>query len=116
MRNWGVPTCDCLGFGFKFWPLMFWQNKVLMYFNWVRVLTVYVNLGGRYKNCLFECLFWWALETCVFVAAPKTLFYFYLGNLTCTTGMGRKKNKPVEKESIVSAECKDMNGSNTLVS
>ena len=30
--------------------------------------------------------------------------------------MGRKKNKPVEKESMVSTECKDMNGSNRLVS
>ena len=30
--------------------------------------------------------------------------------------MGRKKNKPVEKDSIVSTECKDLNGSNRLVS
>ena len=30
--------------------------------------------------------------------------------------MGRKKNKPVEKDSIASAECKDMNNSNRLVS
>ena len=30
--------------------------------------------------------------------------------------MGRKKNNPVEKDSIASAECKDMNNSNRLVS
>ena len=42
--------------------------------------------------------------------------YFDLGNLMYTGCMDRKKNKPVEKESIVSAEGKDMNGSNRLVS
>ena len=39
-----------------------------------------------------------------------------MGNLTYTASMGRKKNKPVEKGNIASAECKDMNGSNRLVS
>ena len=43
-------------------------------------------------------------------------FVIELGNLTYTAGMGRKKNKPVEKESMVGAECKDMSGSNRLVS
>ena len=47
-----------------------------------------------------------------FVAAPK--FYLLLGILTYTASMGRKKNNPVEKESTVSAECKDLNGSNRL--
>ena len=42
--------------------------------------------------------------------------HFDLGNLMYTGCMDRKKNKPVEKESIVSAEGKDMNGSNRLVS
>ena len=50
----------------------------------------------------------------VFAAAPKILLNFLLEYITYTAGMGRKKNKPVEKESIASTECKDMNGSNRL--
>ena len=65
----------------------------------IRILVGLINFSFCGSSKIFDCYL--VLE---------------FGILTYTAGMSRKKNKPAEKDSIASAECKDMNNSNRHVS